>query len=297
MRAALYARVSTEEQVECYSLDAQRRAFRALVEGRGWTAVQEYVEEGRSAHTDDVRKRPVFRQATEDALAGKYDVLVVHKIDRFSRKLRVTLEYLEKLGKAGVGFVSIQQQMDYARPEGKLLLVMMGGLAEFYSDNLSEETKKGMRERKAQGLYCGHLPFGYVKGEAGVPVGDPQTQAGAVQAFQFAAEGKSDREVAEGLNAGGYRTAGPLGNRPFTSHSARGILTNRFYVGCLPDEKGGWMPAKHAPLVDQELWDRAQETGRRNRTFTHAYRPVTKRVWSLTGLAHCWRCKGRIHSQ
>ena len=128
LRAAVYARVSSEKQAEGYSLDAQRRAFRALVEGRGWTVFQEYLEEGRSAHTDDIRKRPVFKQAIDDALAGRYDVLVVHKIDRFSRKLRVTLEYFEKLGKAGVGFVSIQNEIDYSTPTGKFMLVMQGGL-------------------------------------------------------------------------------------------------------------------------------------------------------------------------
>ena len=53
IRAGLYARVSTEEQVEGYSLDAQRRAFKILVEGRGWEIYREYVEEGKSAHTDD----------------------------------------------------------------------------------------------------------------------------------------------------------------------------------------------------------------------------------------------------
>ncbi len=130
IRASLIARVSSEEPVEGYSLDAQRRAFRTLVEGRGWTIYKEYMEEGRSAHTDDVRKRPVFKEAIDDALAGNYDVLVVHKIDRFSRKLRITLEYFEKLGKAGVGFVSIQNQIDYSTPSGKFMLVMQGGLAE-----------------------------------------------------------------------------------------------------------------------------------------------------------------------
>ena len=100
MRAALYARVSTEDQVEGYSLDAQKRSFRTLVKGRGWTAHREYIEEGKSAHTDDINKRPVFKEAMEDAMSGNYDVLVVHKIDRFSRKLRLALEYFEKLGKA-----------------------------------------------------------------------------------------------------------------------------------------------------------------------------------------------------
>ena len=262
VKAALYARVSDEEQVDGYSIDAQKRAFHALAQGRGWSPYHEYVDEGRSARFDDIRKRPMFKEAIEDALAGKYDVLVVHKIDRFSRKLKVTLDCLEKLGKAGVGFVSIQQQMDYSRPEGKLMLVMLGALAEFYSDNLSEETKKGMRERKLQGLYCGLLPFGVMKGEDGVPVRDPATSPGLIEAFQLGADGKSDREIAQVLNTKGYRTAGPIGNKPFSKHSVRGILVNRFYLGYLPDGNGGWLTAKHAPFVDQELWEKAWATAK-----------------------------------
>ena len=66
----------------------------------------------------------MFKKAIDDALTGKYDVLVVHKLDRFSRKLKVTLEYFEKLGKAGVGFVSIQNEIDYSTPQGKFMLAM-----------------------------------------------------------------------------------------------------------------------------------------------------------------------------
>lgn len=124
VRTALYAKVSSEEQVKGYSLDAQRRAFQTLLQGRGWTAYQEYLEEGKLAHNDDIRKRPKFQEAINDALAGNYDVLVVHKIDRFARKLRTTLEYFKKLGKAGVGFVLVQEQIDYSTPNGKFMLVM-----------------------------------------------------------------------------------------------------------------------------------------------------------------------------
>jgi len=62
-----------------------------------------------------------------------------------------------------VGFVSIVEQMDFSTPWGKFALSMLGGLAELYSDNLSQETKKGWHERREQGLYCGALPFGVVK--------------------------------------------------------------------------------------------------------------------------------------
>ena len=297
MRAALYARVSSEEQVEGYSLDAQRRAFRTLVEGRGWSIYREYLEEGRSAHTDDIRKRPLFQEAMDDALGGKFDVLVVHKIDRFSRKLRITLEYFEKLGKAGVGFVSIQNEMDYSTPSGKFMLVMQGGLAELYSDNLSEEVKKGLAERKAQGLYCGLLPFGTMKGEDGIPVCDPITFPGLQMALELSANGKKDLEVAKALNVEGYRTGGNRGNQPFTRSSVRGMLTNRFYQGYLTDGQGGWIPGKHQALVDEELWERVQAARSRNRTSTHTSCPSGSQVNFATGLAHCWHCKGRIHTQ
>jgi DNA invertase Pin-like site-specific DNA recombinase len=297
MRAALYGRVSTEEQVEGYSLDAQRRAFQALVQGRGWVADREYLEEGRSARSDDIRKRPKFKEAIDYALEGKYDVLVVHKIDRFARKLRITLEYFEKLGKAGVGFVSVQEQVDYSIPSGKLMLVMLGGLAEFYSDNLSQEVKKGLAERKAQGLYCGGLPFGAAKGDNGVPVPDPKAYPGLVKAFQLAAQGKTDLDIARALNSDGYRTVGPRGNRSFATSSVRGMINNRFYLGYLPDGKGGWLKGRHDAFIEQAVWDQAQEMRRRRRTNTHAKCPMSKQVNSLTGITYCWRCKGRIHSQ
>ncbi|MBM4463171.1 MAG: recombinase family protein [Chloroflexi bacterium] len=305
MKAGLYARVSTEEQTEGYSTDAQRRAFQRLCESKGWTPYREYVEAGKSAHTDDIRKRPVFKEAIDAALAGEYDVLVVHKIDRFSRKLRITLECFEKLGKAGVGFVSIENDMDYSTPTGKFMLVMQGGLAELYSDNLSQETKKGWDERKKQGLYCGLLPFGAIKGEDGVPIQDRrETESngahitnyeGLTMSFELAAQGKSDREIAEALNRWGHRTAGNQGNRLFSKDTVRGMLTNRFYLGELPDGNGGWIKAKHVPFVSQELWDQAQESQERNRKVPRN-RPRGARLSSFTGYAYCWYCKGRMHT-
>ena len=241
MRAALYARVSSEEQVEGYSIDAQSRAFRLLCESKQWTAHREYIEEGKSARTENINKRPVFKQAMDDGLNHQYDVLVVHKVDRFSRKLRITLEYFDKLGKAGVGFVSIVEQMDFSTPWGKFTLSMLGGLAELYSDNLSQETKKGWHERRAQGLYCGLLPFGAMKGEDGVPLPHPDTYPGLLMAFELAAQGKSDKEVAQTLNAAGYRTAGNQGNRPFSKDTVRGMLQNPFYIGQLSDGNGQWL--------------------------------------------------------
>ena len=296
MRARLYARVSTEEQTEGYSIDAQRRAFQVLCQGRGWTADYEYIEAGRSAHTDDMKKRPVFKQAIDDALAGKYDVLVVHKIDRFARKLRVTLEYFEKLGKAGIGFVSIENQIDYSTPTGKFMLAMQGGLAELYSDNLSQETKKGWAERKAQGLYCGLLPFGAKKGEDGTPVPNPETYPGLKMAFELAGQGKSYREVAQALNSSGYRTAGNMGNRPFSKDTVVGMLKNHFYIGELPDGNGGWLIAKHKPFISKELFDAVQDVRAQRQCRRHTIN-TKARTYSLSTLMWCKKCGSKMRMQ
>ena len=121
-----------------------------------------------------------------------------------------------RLGSSGVGFVSIAENMDCSTPAGQLMLTMLVGMAQFYSDNLSWETKKGEGERKARGPSNGLLPFGTVKGPNGVPVLDTSAWACHVAtrceivpavvlrlAFELAAAGKSDREVARALNDAG----------------------------------------------------------------------------------------------
>ncbi|HUG13972.1 MAG TPA: recombinase family protein [Thermomicrobiales bacterium] len=136
-RAALYIRVSSEEQVDGYSLDAQQRAGRAYCEAHGWEIVNEYRDEGKSARTEDLTKRPAFAAMLADSQRGSFDIIVVHKLDRFSRNLKVTLETLDRLNTSGVAFVSINENMDFSTPIGKVILVTLGAFAQYYSDNSS----------------------------------------------------------------------------------------------------------------------------------------------------------------
>jgi site-specific DNA recombinase len=243
-----------------------------------------------------VRKRPVFLQAMEDVIAGHYDVLVVYNIDRFSRKLMITMEYFEKLGRAGIGFVSIQNQIDYTTPEGKLMLVLQGGLAEYYSENLGKEVRKGKTERKAQGLYNGLLPFGVGKGEDGVPMPHSDTFPGLKLAFERAADGESDRQIAMALNAADYRTAGNQGNRLFSKDTVRGMLTNRFYLGELPNDDDGWVNGKHASLISPELFEAAMEARDRNRNNSAKTTRADARVSALSGVARCHECGATLRT-
>jgi len=291
MPVAMYARVSTYGQAQGHSIDAQLRGCR---ERAGPDALV-YVEEGKSARTEDIRKRPVFRQLLADAEAGRFDCIIVHKLDRFSRNLRITLEAFERLALANVAFVSITEQIDYTTPHGKLFLHMLAALPQWFSYNLSLETKKGKAERKCQGLYNGLLPFGYTKGADGLPVPHPTNHAGVLLAFQCAAEGASDAEVARRLNAAGYRTSGNRGLNLWTKDSVRVMLMSRFYIGELP----GGIPGKHAPLIDPELFEAAQAARERNRKRSALKVGIEQHVYSLSGLLRCGYCGGsiRIHAK
>lgn len=301
-RAALYVRVSSEEQVEGYSLSAQERAISAYCAFHEYEVVARYRDEGKSARTDDLGKRPAFRQMLADAEAGRFDAVIVHKLDRFARNLRVTLETLDRLEKANVGFVSVNENMDFATPMGRVVLSTMGSLAQFYSDNLSAETKKGKHERKRQGLYNGLLPFGVRKGPQGLPVLDREIRYcdvatrseivpadGLMLAFTLAAAGRTDREIAQALNAAGFLTSGNRGMNRFTKDTVRPILRNRFYLGELPDGDGGWVPGKHSALIDPALFA-AAETARERNTRSPRRVAGVRSPWALSGIATCVEC-------
>jgi site-specific DNA recombinase len=163
MRAAGYGRVSTSGQAEeGHSLEAQTHSIRTFCAGRGWEIVHIYVDAGHSAQRES--HRPDFERMLRDARAGRFDVLVVDKLDRFYRHLRGCLATLDELHSYGVTFVSVHENLDFSTPWGKLVLTVLGMLAEIYIDNLREETRKGKLQRARKGLYNGSIPLGYCEG-------------------------------------------------------------------------------------------------------------------------------------
>jgi site-specific DNA recombinase len=317
-RVVGYFRVSSEEQLEGYSIAAQKRAYHQYVESHGYISIAEYSDEGKSARTDNIKRRPQFAQMLQDAEAGLFETIIVHKMDRFSRSLQVAVKTFEILGKSNVGLASISEpNLDYSSPQGKLFMHMLWALAQFYSDNLSNETKKGKNERKMQGLYNGTLPFGVVKGENGIPVPDLRTPEfvdgltnydGLKLIFEKAANGDSCRKIAEELNTLGFRTTGNRGNNLFTKDTVNAILRSRFYLGELPDgeyntghsRRGMYtkgMAGKHAAFIPAELWDAAQHAILANSNSGRLKIRSKAQVYSLSGLAVCGYCGGKMHAR
>jgi DNA invertase Pin-like site-specific DNA recombinase len=147
--------------VEGYSLDAQRREIKRYCEHSGYELVSIYADEGVSAHTDRIDKRPQLSALLADACRGLFDVVVVHMIDRWARKISIQAQALTKLGEAKVGFLSVSENIDFSTPHGRFLLTTLGGASELFSDLLGVHVAKAQKERAEQGLPIGPVPFGY----------------------------------------------------------------------------------------------------------------------------------------
>mgnify|MGYP005647317311 CR=1 FL=1 len=138
---AIYTRVSTDEQAEKgLSLSAQQHACRKFADNREWTVVEVYEDPGYSGKND---KRPGFQNMLEDARQGKFKVVLIHKLDRFSRNIDNTLKIFRDLNDHDVTLASVTEEFDYSTPMGRMFFHMMAVFAQWYLENLSAETAKG----------------------------------------------------------------------------------------------------------------------------------------------------------
>jgi len=164
MRYAAYVRISSDEQIGNYSVDAQKRAIETWVVSNGGILTQVYVDEGHSGRTAE---RPAFKQLRRDARRRKFDAIVVHKFDRFARNRTESLAIKSLLRHDyGIKVLSASEPSeDSAGPMGALIEGIMESIADWYSQNLSAETAKGKKERSHPGKHNNRAPFGMKKND------------------------------------------------------------------------------------------------------------------------------------
>ena len=169
MRYAAYLRISSEDQVGNFSMDAQQRAIEAWVTAQAGILVQMYKDEAHSGRTVD---RPAFQQMRKDAAHGKFDAIVVHKFDRFARNRTDALAVKSLLRHDyGIKVFSVSEpSADSDSPTGALVEGIMESMADWYSKNLADEVAKGKKERSRQGYHNNGAPFGMKKNESKILV-------------------------------------------------------------------------------------------------------------------------------
>ncbi len=286
VRVALYRRASTDEHNQPYSLDAQDTRLRAYVASHPeWTVVADHVER---ASGKDVAGRPELRALLAAAAHDQFDLVVVARIDRWSRSLIDLLHTVEQLDKAGVGFHSASENFDTASPMGRLMLQMLGMFAEFERSLIIDRIRRGNAAKVARGIpLTSKVSFGLRVNTDGVIVADPKTIGIVRRIFNEYATGRHGlKALAVQLNS--ERTPAP-GARPWSAPALSRILCNRTYLGELW-HVDRWLPGAHDPFIDLDLFARVQTLADQRRQPSSAAH--VRGDYLLTGVLTCARCQG-----
>lgn len=289
MNCLIYARVSTDKQAEKeLSIPAQLSAMRQYAFDRGWQIVHEFTEAGASARTAD---RPILRQLLARCGEGptKIDVILVHKIDRLARNLADHVAIRSQLRARGVRLASATESLEDS-VSGQLVEHILASMAEFYSANLSEEVKKGMRQKILQGGWPHRLPRGYRMSRLGdrPRVTVDEVQGPLIQrAFEIcSAEYRGLVDLRWRLATLGLRTAT---GEPVSNGYLGRMLRNPFYCGRM-FWNGKVYPGAHPALVEPGIFDRVQGIlAARTKTLAR-----TKSSVLLAGIGECARCGARM---
>ena len=236
VKAVSYSRVSSERQDLELSVSGQQRAIREWSEKNGYVLVREYIDEAESGRFDT---RDGFLRMIEHACEPnpRFRAILVWKHDRFSRRREHAVIYKARLRDRGIRLVSVTEPSDDT-PSGRLLEAMIEGLAEYYSENLAEDTWRGMRESALRGNFLGPKPpFGYRKvrelhdkGQIRIALETVPEEAETLRyVFELALEGKGLKEIAKDLNSRGITNRGT----PWYRNSLHWVLTNEASAGTL----------------------------------------------------------------
>ena len=224
-RAVFYGRFSSNNQRE-ESIDAQLRAVEDFARKNDHELVGNYADKAKSGTNSS--KRSEFLRMIRDAEKGLFEVVIVHKLDRFSRDKYDSALYKRKLKQCGVRLISVTEQLDDS-PESVILESVIEGMAEYYSKNLARETLKGLKENGYKALHNGGKPpLGYdVNSEKKYIINEREAESVRL-IFDMYIAGYSQSEMVNELNERGFKTK--LGTI-FKSNSIHSILTNEKYTG------------------------------------------------------------------
>lgn len=265
-KAAIYCRVSTEEQArEGFSIAAQKRTLIQFCSQKGWQLAGIYTDEGLSGKNTE---RPAFKQLLNDAAHNLFDLVLVWKINRFSRRnadLLTTVEYLEKYN---VDLYSYSEQFDASTPSGKLMLSMLGSIGEFERNTIVENIKSGMSEKARQGMFNGGRVLGYDNKDGRLIVNEEEAST-VREIFTLCLCGYSLTGIRNTLERMGRKTKN---DSHFEISSIKRILQNPIYAGYITYNKtrkaGGKVircsdflkiPGKHQPIISPEEYGKVQQ--------------------------------------
>lgn len=276
LRAGLYERVSTEEQaLRGYSIDAQKDNLEEYCKKNGLKIVGHYTDEGISGAKPPL-KRPALQRLLDDVQAGKIDIILFTKLDRWFRSVQEYYKVQEILDQNKVSWKTILEDYNTDTSDGRLKVNIMLSVAANERERTAERIKVVLEHKRKNKEACfggAAVPLGYKreKDENGIYrlVKDPETEEMIAEFWEYLS--KHDQVAV----AGRYINAKYNLNKPFASWSA--LTRCEFYSG---DYQG--VKEFCAPYVDRKTWEQLQ-TKKIKKTQNN-------RVYLFTGLIKCPEC-------
>lgn len=282
-KAAIYVRVSTARQdQEGYSIPLQKERLIAYCKAKGWAVAGVYVDPGHSGSTLD---RPGITALIDGVEAGKFDVVLVYKLDRLSRSQKDTLYLIEDVFMANkTDFVSMQESFDTSTVFGRAMVGILSVFAQMERETITQRTLMGRAGRAQEGLWHGGGtdPIGYDYID-GVLVINQEEARQVREVYGLYADGYSVTEISRRMDGcqtkhGDWSHTSTVGN----------VLDNPLYAGMVHFD-GVLVRGQHDPIVSVELDRRVKARRARLRLIESA----GDSAYLLTGLLYCSGCGAR----
>ena len=274
---ALYVRVSTDVQVDGYSIEAQIESLENYVKSQGWMDYKVYTDPGFSGKDLD---RPAIKQLIQDCEDGKIDTVLVFKLDRLSRSQKDTLFLIEEVFNANdVGFISIRERFDTTSPFGKAMIGVLSVFAQLERETILERTRIGLKKRAEDGYWRGggKTPFAYdYDKETGLLVINP--------------ERKVIFDLMKTLRLQGYSYAELERITGYDQAWIQGILSAKTNLGKIP-YKGELYDGRHEAVITEEEYEQLQQIERQRSRNQHASH------YLLSGKIYCGNCGAKYRYQ
>ena len=292
-KAVIYARVSSKEQErEGYSIDAQLKLLREFARSKGFEVVQEYQE----AESAKGAGRKVFNEMLAFLKANsQIRYLLCEKTDRLSRNFKDIATLDQLMNEQGLVILLVKENTELSKDSKsheKFMFGIKALMAKNYVDNLSEEVKKGMREKAEQGQYPGgNIPYGYLIDKNTSEISpDPQRSHHIRSIFElYAANKMSLRALAAWARSNGLTTS--RSGKPITMCQIERILKNPFYYGAF-HWAGELYHGSHEPIISFKLFEEVQ------RAFRIRNKPqLNRKHFAFGDLMTCAKCGAKITAE
>lgn len=285
--AGIYTRISADANGDALGVQRQEEDARKLCADRGWTVVEVFCDNDRSAYSRR-KTRPAYLAMLEAVKAGQINVIVAWHPDRLHRQTRELVPFIDLINEYGVRVETVTAgRYDLSTPSGRMNARIVGSVAEYESEHKAERVRRKLEANAAEGLNHGGIrPYGWTDDRTTL---DPAEAAVVVDAADRVLAGESVKAIARALNASGHRTAT---GQPWRDRNVRDMLIRPRNAGLRVHHGEVVGRGKWTPILPADTFHQVEAILLNPARRTHPGKDG--RVHLLSVLARCGVCDAPI---